>query len=77
MDQMNFNMDHDQFKNVFLENLGMGFIDPGYSFQLHAQHGQNFISGFWPSPCQHLYLFFFTNLDCSGQSQMCCGYSLS
>lgn len=58
-DQINFNVDQDQFKNVFLEKHGMGFIDPGNSFQLHAQCGQNFIPGSWPSSCQHLYFFFF------------------
>lgn len=76
-DQINFNVDHDQFKNVFPNKHGTGFTDPGNSFQFHAQHGQNFIPGSWPSSCQHLYLVFFINLDCSRQSQMCCGYSLS
>lgn len=40
-DQIKFDVDYDQFKNVFLEKHGMGFIDTGNSSQLHAQHGQN------------------------------------
>jgi len=45
MDQINFNVDHDQFKNIFLEKHEMKFVNAGNSSQLHAQRGQNFIPG--------------------------------